>query len=76
MSGNKCWYCKGLHGWSGDAPLPYPLLLGMRGLIEAHCGYDGAPSPRFSFICPVCSGEVIEANAQIIGGTPSAESDG
>ena len=51
---SECRYCGGLKRWNGDV-LPEPLRLGEVGILEAHCGYDGAPSPRFSFVCPVCN---------------------
>jgi hypothetical protein len=50
----QCRYCHDIIRWDGDAPLPEPLRLGDKGLYELHCGYDGAPSPRFTFTCPVC----------------------
>ena len=52
---NKCWYCDGLEKWEGDAPLPAPLRMGDVGLDVKNCGYPGAPTPRFSFQCPVCN---------------------
>ena len=50
-----CRYCLGLQRWEGDAPLPFPLTIFDKGLTELHCGYDGAPSPRFRFECPICT---------------------
>jgi hypothetical protein len=52
--GLKCRYCNDLVRWDGNAPLPEPLWYGDKGLYELHCGYEGAPTPRFTFICPVC----------------------
>ena len=61
---SECRYCGGLKRWNGDV-LPEPLRLGEVGILEAHCGYDGAPSPRFSFVCPVCNdGHTAGAKAE------------
>jgi hypothetical protein len=57
-----CRYCLGLQRWEGDAPLPFPLTIFDKGLDELHCGYDGAPSPRFRFVCPICTANA-EAHA-------------
>ena len=51
----RCKYCNDIKRWEGDPPLPYPIRFGHEGLEEIHCGYEGAPSPRFRFICPRCS---------------------
>ena len=63
---SSCRYCYDIRQWVGDAPIPHPLALGDRGMIEMHCGYDGAPAerriehfmkelqPRFAFRCPIC----------------------
>jgi hypothetical protein len=65
-----CRYCGGLKTWTGDAPLPPPIVLGYRGLTEIHCGHDGAASPRFTFWCPVCGSaepELLAACLQAVG---------
>jgi len=54
MEEYKCRYCHDIKEWIGDAPLPEPLRLGDKGIVEIHCDYPGAPSPRFTFTCPVC----------------------
>ncbi len=50
----KCIRCRDLVEWSGDAPLPYPIVLGTKGLVEHHCGHSGGNYPRFTYICPDC----------------------
>ena len=55
-----CDYCNNIKFYEGDAPLPDPITLGTIGLTEHHCGYKGAPSPRFTFKCPYCNGEQHE----------------
>lgn len=50
-----CNYCGDIKSYEGDAPLPEPLKMVMYGMVEHHCGYEGAPSPRFTFRCPHCN---------------------
>jgi len=49
-----CHFCNDIREWEGDAPLPYPLTIWTQGVVEHHCGFEGAKPPRFSFRCPEC----------------------
>ncbi|MHA1942627.1 MAG: hypothetical protein ACW97P_13065 [Candidatus Hodarchaeales archaeon] len=51
----RCKHCGDIAHWEGNAPLPKPLTITTKGIVEHHCGYIGAPAPRFTFNCPKCN---------------------
>lgn len=61
-----CFLCGGVKRYKGDAPLPSPLTISSEGLKENHCGYKGAPSPRFEFECPLCTSKAEDSLSRLL----------